>query len=522
MQWYPLFQDLRGELLVFPDDTFTDGRTAKETEEILADIKNQRFFLAVGFEKPHLPFHVPRKYYDLYNTQTFDLPVTSDYPKNSPVVARNSIDIFRYYSDIPSGDVPISEEKTLELIRAYAASTSYMDAQVGRVLNQLDSLGLTQDTVIVFCGDHGFHLGEHGTWRKNTLFEVALRSPMIISVPGQQPSRTDALVELVDIYPTLCEACELFVPSALEGLSLMPVIEQPTRPWKTAAFSQRGGSGWSIRTTQYRYTEWGRNGKGGRELYDYDADPDETVNIVDLPENAELVSHLSERLHAEWKAALPEANQQVSVPRTLPWDINSDGIVDIRDLVLISSSFGEETPAPSKVDVNKDGKVNILDLILVAGHFGESSVPAIPSIRPTIGTEHFELVEQWLTEAHLANDGSLAFQQGIAALEHLINTATPKETVLLANYPNPFNPETWIPYDLAEDSDVEIHIYNVKGECVRRLSVGFQGAGSYRSQSRAAYWNGKNELGEPVASGVYFYTFSAGEFQRTRRMVIMK
>ena len=505
-----------------PDDTFTDGRTAKETEEILADIKNQRFFLAVGFEKPHLPFHVPRKYYDLYNTQTFDLPVTSDYPKNSPVVARNSIDIFRYYSDIPSGDVPISEEKTLELIRAYAASTSYMDAQVGRVLNQLDSLGLTQDTVIVFCGDHGFHLGEHGTWRKNTLFEVALRSPMIISVPGQQPSRTDALVELVDIYPTLCEACELLVPSALEGLSLMPVIEQPTRPWKTAAFSQRGGSGWSIRTTQYRYTEWGRNGKGGRELYDYDADPDETVNIVDLPENAELVSHLSERLHAEWKAALPEANQQVSVPRTLPWDINSDGIVDIRDLVLISNSFGEETPALSKVDVNKDGKVNILDLILVAGHFGESSVPATPSTRPTIGTEHFALVEQWLTEAHLANDGSLAFQQGIAALEHLINTATPKETVLLANYPNPFNPETWIPYDLAEDSDVEIHIYNVKGECVRRLSVGFQGAGSYRSQSRAAYWNGKNELGEPVASGVYFYTFSAGEFQRTRRMVILK
>ena len=510
-----------------PDDAFTDGQTAKETEGILADIKNQRFFLAVGFEKPHLPFHVPRKYYDLYNTQTFDLPVTSDYPKNSPFVARNSINIFRYYSDIPSGDVPISEEKTLELIRAYAASTSYMDAQVGRVLNQLDSLGLTEDTVVVFCGDHGFHLGEHGTWRKNTLFEVALRSPMIISVPGQQPSRTDALVELVDIYPTLCEACEMLVPSELEGLSLMPVIEQPTRPWKTAAFSQRGESGWSMRTTQYRYTEWGRDGKGGRELYDYDADPDETVNIVDLPENAELVSHLSERLHAGWQAALPEVNQQVSVPRTLPWDINNDGVVDIRDLVLISSSFGEEAPAYPKVDVNKDGKVNIFDLLLVVVHFGESSTPTAPALggevwNPETLTEHFDLVEQWLTQARLSNDGSLDFQQGIAALERLINTAIPKETALLVNYPNPFNPETWIPYDLAEDSDVEIHIYNVEGESVRRLSLGFQGAGTYRTRSRAAYWDGRNAVGEPVASGVYFYTLQAGHIKATRQMVILK
>ena len=515
------------QALDVPDDAFTDGETAKETEGILADIKNQRFFLAVGFEKPHLPFHVPRKYYDLYNTQTFDLPTTSDYPKNSPVVARNSIDIFRYYSDIPSGDVPISEEKTLELIRAYAASTSYMDAQVGRVLNQLDSLGLTKDTIVVFCGDHGFHLGEHGTWRKNTLFEVGLRSPMIISVPGQQPSQTDALTELVDIYPTLCEACELRVPSELEGLSLMPVIEQPTRPWKTAAFSQRGTTGWSMRTRQYRYTEWGPNGKGGRELYDYDADPDETVNIVDLPENAELVSHLSERLRAGWQAALPEMNQRVSVPRTLPWDINNDGVVDIRDLVLVSSSFGEEAPAPPKVDVNKDGNVNILDLILVAAHFGESSTPAAPALveevwNPETLTEHFDLVEQWLAEARLANDGSLAFQQGIAALERLINTAIPKETVLLANYPNPFNPETWIPYDLAEASDVEIHIYNVEGESVRRLSLGFQSAGTYRTRSRAAYWDGRNAVGEPVASGVYFYTLQAGHIKATRQMVILK
>ena len=508
-----------------PDDSLNDGQTAKETERILADLKNQRFFLAVGFEKPHLPLYAPRKYYELYDTQDFDLPVTSNYPKDAPAMARNNLDLFRLHSDIPSDDAPFSEEKTLELIRAYAASTSYMDAQVGRVLNQLDSLGLTKDTVIVFCGDHGFHLGEHGTWRKNTLFEVSVRSPLLISVPGQQPNRTDALTELVDIYPTLCNACHLPIPSELEGLSLMPVIEEPTLSWKTAAFSELGRGGFrgrSIRTERYRYTEWGRKGRHGLELYDYEADPNETVNIVDLPENAELVAHLSERLHARWQAALPDTQEQMPGPRTLPWDVNNDSVVNIQDLVLVSNYFGDKTPTHPKVDVNKDGSVNILDLILVAAHFGESSTPAVPSAHATISTEHFDLVEEWLIEAHLANDGSLAFQQGIAALERLMNTAIPKETALLPNYPNPFNPETWIPYDLAEDSEVEIHIYNLRGESVRELSLGYQSAGTYRSRSHAAYWDGRNAMGEHVASGVYFYTLRTGQVNATRRMVVVK
>ena len=216
------------------------------------------------------------------------------------------------------------------------------------------------------------------------------------------------------------------------------------------------------------------------------------LNIANQPENTELVAQLSERLHAGWQAALPEARQQLHVLRTLPWDINDDGVVDIRDLVLVSNNFGEETPTHPKVDVNKDGNVNILDLLLVAAHFGESNTPVAPPLvgavyNPETLIEHFDLVEQWLTEARLASDGSLPFQQGIAALERLMNTATPMETALLPNYPNPFNPETWIPYDLAEDSEVDIHIYNVRGESVRRLSLGFQGAGTYRRRSRAAY-----------------------------------
>ena len=506
------------------DNSLPDGKIAEQAVTVLTELQHTQFFLAVGFEKPHLPFQAPKKYYELYTQQDFTLPPTSTLPTDAPTIANNKLDGLREYKDIPDKG-PLSDEKTLELIWAYAASTSYMDAQVGRVLRHLDTLGLSQNTVIVFVGDHGFHLGEHGTWRKNTLFEVALRSPLIISVPRQQPNQADVLTELVDIYPTLCETCQLPVPSQLEGLSLMPVIEQPTRPWKTAAFSQlsrAGIRGKSMRTAQYRYTEWGGNGRRGRELYDYDVDPDETANIANLPENTELVARLSEQLRAGWQAALPDIQEQIRVPQTLPWDINDDGIVDIQDLIVVSNSFGVAAPEHPKVDVNKDGSIDIIDLLLIAVHFGESTNPIAPATHPEIFSEHLSFMDEWLTEARLADDGSDIFRQGIAALEHLINTTAPTETALLPNYPNPFNPETWIPYDLAQDADVHIQIYNLKGESIRRLSLGFQAAGSYRTRTRAAYWDGRNDIGESVASGIYFYTFQAGYFKATRQMVILK
>lgn len=513
------------QILDVTDDELEDGKIANRAVEVLQQIKNQRFFLTLGFYQPHLPHKIPRKYFELYDDQTLNLPASSKPPKDAPTRALNNWNAIRTYQDLPSGTDPLSDAKTLDLIRAYAAATSYMDAQIGRVLSQLDSLGLTENTVIVFCGDHGYHLGDHGMWGKQTLFDVSLRSPLIVSVPGQQSNRTEALSELVDIYPTLCDTCQLPIPSGLEGLSLMPVIEQPTHPWKTAVFSQfgsveRGGS--SIRTEQYRYTEWGENGESGIELYDYDVDPNETVNIANLPENAELITQLSEQLHAGWQAALPEMQEQVPIPQTLPWDINNDGIVDIQDLILVSSNFGGEAPKHLKVDVNGDGHVDIVDLLLVAAHFGESSNSSAPSTSTSLLSEHTALVNEWLTEARLADDGSDVFQQGIAALEHLIYTTAPMETVLLPNYPNPFNPETWIPYDLAEDADVNIDIYNLKGESVRQLSLGFQTAGTYRTPSRAAYWDGRNAVGEPVASGIYFYTFQAGQLKSTRQMVILK
>ena len=277
-----------------------------------------------------------------------------------------------------------------------------------------------------------------------------------------------------------------------------------------------------MRTAQYRYTEWGGNARRGRELYDYHADPDETVNIADLPENAELVKRLSEQLHAGWQGALPDVQEQIPIPQTLPWDINNDGVVNIQDLVLVSNSFGVDAPEHPKVDVNNDGRVNILDLILVAAHFGESSDAAASPKSTAFPHQYINHIEEWLTEARLADDGSDIFRRGIATLEGLINTVVPAETLLLPNYPNPFNPETWIPYDLAEAAEVYIHIYNTKGESVRQLSLGFQTAGTYRTRSRAAYWNGRNATGELVASGVYFYSLQVGQFKATRQMVILK
>ena len=518
---------LSWQALDVEDDKLRDGKTARQAVQVLEQIKQQQFFLAVGFYKPHSPLNVPQKYFELYDTQDFDLPASSMPPKDVPIRALTNWRRVNTYQDIPPGTEPLSDAKILELIRAYAAATSYIDAQIGRVLAQLDTLGLTENTVIVFCGDHGHHLGEHGIWGKRTLFEGSLRSPLIVSVPGQtQPSaKTDALVELVDIYPSLCDACQLPIPPQLEGTSLMPVIEQPTRPWKAAVFSQfRGtaGRGISMRTERYRYTEWGSHGRGGRELYDYDADPDETVNVVDLPENAELVALLSEQFHAGWRGALPDRQEHTPVPQTLPWDINDDGSVDVRDLIIVSNSFGSKAPAYPKTDINKDGSVDIIDLVLVASHLGESSNPAAPSIRNPLHPRHAGLVNEWFIEARLADDGSHVFRRGLANLEILLNSTIPEKTALLPNYPNPFNPETWIPYDLAQDTEVHIHIYNLKGESIRQLSLGFQTAGTYRTPSRAAYWNGRNTSGETAASGVYFYTLQAGDVNTIRQMVILK
>ena len=209
---------------------------------------------------------------------------------------------------------------------------------------------------------------------------------------------------------------------------------------------------------------------------------------------------------------------------SLMGDVNGDGTVNILDLVFVASRF--DAPDATGADVNGDGTVNIQDLVMVANSFG--SVAAAPSA----STLHASHVQQWVALAKQAVaegaiETSVAMQpstyaRGLQVLEQLLATLVPKSTALLANYPNPFNPETWIPYRLAKGSDVQLRIYDTQGRLVRHLDIGHQAAGLYQTRSRAAYWDGRNEMGEAVASGLYFYTLTAGDFSATRRMLILK
>ena len=212
---------------------------------------------------------------------------------------------------------------------------------------------------------------------------------------------------------------------------------------------------------------------------------------------------------------------EITEPMFLPEDVNEDGVVNILDLVFIAANFGKT--GKNAADVNGDGVVNIVDLALVAAKIGEmdAAAPALWSIKekdmPTRAT-----VEAWLKEARQLNLAAPTFQRGILVLEQLLTTLTPKKTALLANYPNPFNPETRIPYQLAIPAAVSISIYAADGKLIRQLDLGHQPVGMYHHRSRAAHWDGKNTQGEPVASGVYFYTLTAGDFTATRKMIVRK
>ena len=209
----------------------------------------------------------------------------------------------------------------------------------------------------------------------------------------------------------------------------------------------------------------------------------------------------------------------IVLPNRLAADVNGDGVVDVEDLVLVAASFGA-APAPGTMpdtDVNNDGEVNDADVVLVLAAL--ESAPAAPSLDAEWTAAS---LQYWINEARQNNSNDATFQRGVAVLERFLATLLPKEMALLANYPNPFNPETWIPYQLAEPADVTLRIHAVDGSLVRMLSLGHKAVGIYQSRSRAAYWDGRNGLGEPVASGVYFYTLTADDFTATRKMLIRK
>jgi arylsulfatase A-like enzyme len=301
-----------------PDDSYPDGQTALKAIETLQRLKEKGkpFFLGVGFVKPHLPFTCPKKYWDMYPAETIKPAANACRPDGAPEPAFHSNYELRSYGTVPaSGDIP--HELGLKLIRGYRACTTFMDAQLGRVIDEVDRLGLRENTIIILWGDHGYHLGENGLWTKMTNFELGTHVPLIICAPGMKGAgqRSRAFVELVDMYPTLADLCGLPLPSHLEGTSFVPLLADPSKAWKPAAFSQylRPGvkgspavMGRSIRTDRWRYTEW-TDKKGqpaGVELYDEENDPAENKNLAVEPAQAETMKVLSEQLKAGWRAAV--------------------------------------------------------------------------------------------------------------------------------------------------------------------------------------------------------------------------
>ena len=309
-----------------PDNTFQDGSVAELAISTLQEIskKKEPFFLAVGFIKPHLPFVSPKKYWDLYDEAKIELAPNKFYPVDAPEYAiRKWGNEVRNYKDIPATGT-FSDDLARTLRHGYFAGVSYTDAQVGKLLDELDRLGLTKNTIVILWGDHGWKLGEHDAWAKHSNSENDTNAPLILSVPGMKNAgtHTNALVEFVDVYPTLSELAGLPLPAHLEGLSLKPLLDSPNRPWKTAAFSQyprpktASGDlmGYSMRTDRYRFTVWVAAGDHTKidaiELYDHATDPQENYNIAKQPANAALVEQMMKQWRGGWQEAKPAGLQK--------------------------------------------------------------------------------------------------------------------------------------------------------------------------------------------------------------------
>jgi iduronate 2-sulfatase len=307
-----------------PDEACFDGRIANLAIDALSDLarKQQPFFLAVGFWKPHDPFNAPKRYWDLYQRDQVPAIAPADRPKNAPDLAFH---INHEFMGQPPKNRTLDEAAKQELRHGYYAAISYADAQLGKVLDELDRLDLAKNTMVVAIGDNGLQVGEHTSWGKMTLFDLDARLPLIIAAPTVAKSgvKTKSIAELIDVYPTLVELCGLPRPDGLDGTSLLPVLKDPAATVKTAALSQHprpalywsGGPkalpqvmGYALKTDRWSYHEW-RDFKTGQvvaqELYDEQADPLETVNLVGAVEAAAHIPALAEQLKAMSKGGKP-------------------------------------------------------------------------------------------------------------------------------------------------------------------------------------------------------------------------
>ena len=320
-----------------PDDAYHDGGVAMTAAKRIREFaqKSQRFFLAVGFVKPHLPFIAPKKYWDLYDRKSLPLAAFQQLPQESPhdlAFYSNSGEL-RSYSDVPKTG-PISEAQQRELIHGYAACVSYIDAQVGLLMQTLEETGINDHTIVCILGDHGYHLGEHGHWGKVTNYEEATRAPLVMLCPGiKQVACVTTPVEFIDVYPTLCDVAGLPMPRHLEGKSLVPLIRGEAEEIHDAVISQMapgaeaGVMGWTLRTPRTRYIEWRKTKLDGEkpvftgkvvemELYDYETDSEERINLARQPDQAlalkehqalfdRLLPHLPKRHHDNPQTTAP-------------------------------------------------------------------------------------------------------------------------------------------------------------------------------------------------------------------------
>ncbi|MCB0688012.1 MAG: sulfatase [Saprospiraceae bacterium] len=294
---------VRGPAFEYPDvedSVYRDGKLALKGIQDLERLANDKkpFFLAIGFWKPHLPFNAPKKYWDLYNINTIPTSPNPFIPEDAPKNAIHNSGELRNYGLIPHTG-PVSRDTAKLLTQGYYACISYTDAQIGKLLDAMDRLKLTENTIVVLWGDHGWNLEDHTLWCKHANFETSMRAPLIISAPGRtQNATSNALTEFVDIYPTICDLAGLKAPEHLDGMSLTPLLDHPDQTFKDFIFS-RFHQGESIKTTDFVYTEWidpKSEGTTARMLYDHRVDSLENKNVVDDPKYADIVKKLSTRL----------------------------------------------------------------------------------------------------------------------------------------------------------------------------------------------------------------------------------
>ncbi|MBG85573.1 MAG: iduronate-2-sulfatase [Verrucomicrobiales bacterium] len=277
----------------------TDGKVVDETIKLLEEHKDEPFFIAAGLYRPHIPYIAPKKYFGFYDIDKTPLsPLPENYRETVPSASLASTSQWPNFGT--------TEREARECILAYDACVSFVDVQIGRLMAAVDRLGLRGNTIVVLWGDHGYHLGEHGLWRKNSLFEESARAPLIIDAPGIEPGTSDCkrIVEFVDIYPTLAELAGLTRPENLDGVSLVKLLKNPKAEWNRPAFIQtkfRTAPGYSVRTPRWRYVEWGAHGGDqGVELYDQENDPLEMNNLAGVKQHAGTMARLKKLIQGNW------------------------------------------------------------------------------------------------------------------------------------------------------------------------------------------------------------------------------